>query len=192
MTKKRSSAFRPLLTVTAVVAAVASGLPSPALAGNPCAPKQSNPCAPKAANPCAPKAAKPEIDPKLVMRPAGTKLAQGDPAALIKEGEALFKDTKLSTNGMACETCHADHSAFQDTFAKPYPHAVAMATEKGGVAQVHLDEMVQICMVAPMEAKPLPWDSRALAALTAYTAELQKTFKAQAAPPANPCAPRKP
>jgi len=26
-------------------------------------------------------------------------------------------------------------------------------------------------------AKPLPWDSKQLAALTAYTASLQKTFK---------------
>lgn len=181
MTKKRSSAFRPLLTAAVVAAAVASGLPSPAQAGNPCAPKQSNPCAPKAANPCAPQAARPEIDPKLVMRPAGTKLAQGDVAALTKEGQALFKDTKLSTNGMACETCHADNNGFMPTFAQPYPHTVGMATEKGGVAQVHLDEMVQFCMVVPMEAKPLPWDSRQLAALTAYTAERQKAFQTHGA-----------
>lgn len=185
MTRERSSSLRPLLSIATVVAALASGLPSPAQAGNPCAPKQPNPCAPKAAAP--------EVDPKLVMRPAGTRLAQGDVAVLVKEGETLFKDTKLSTNGMACESCHADNNAFMPTFAQPYPHAVAMATEKGGVAQVHLDEMVQFCMVVPMEAKPLPWDSRQLAALTTYTAEVQKRFVKQqgAAPAGNPCAPRK-
>jgi len=155
-----------------------SGAWSPALAANPCA-------------------ARPEVDPNLVLRPKGTALAKGDHAALVKQGETLFKDEKLSTNGMACQSCHADLGAFAPSFAKPYPHPVAMAQEKGGVKSVNLDEMVQFCMVVPMEAKPLKWDSRELAALTAYTGELQKRFqKASAVNPcapkaANPCAPRK-
>lgn len=151
----------------------------------------ANPCAAKAANPCA---GKPDVDARLVLRPAGTKLAGGDHAQLVKEGEALFKDTTLSTNGMACESCHADLGAFNQSFAKPYPHRVAMTKERGGVDKVALDEMVQFCMVVPMAAKPLPWESRQLAALTAYSAELQKRFVKQAAAPAakpaNPCAPK--
>ena len=39
------------------------------------------------------------------------------------------------------------------------------------------DEMVQGCMVMPMAAKPLPWDSPELAALVAYVEQQQKTFK---------------
>lgn len=134
-----------------------------------------------AANPCASQAATPEVDAKLVLRPKGTSLAKGDPAALVKQGEALFKDETLSTNGQACQSCHAGLGAFAPSFAKPYPHAVHMAVAKGGVTAVHLDEMVQFCMVVPMEAKPLPWDSKELAALTAYTGELQKMFQKAAA-----------
>jgi cytochrome c len=108
-----------------------------------------------------------------ITRPAGYKSLVGD-AAL---GEKLFNDTKLSTNGMSCASCHANHGAFQASFAKPYPHTVAMAKDQLGRKTVYLDEMVQGCMVMPMAAKPLPWNSKELAALTAYTASLQKSFK---------------
>lgn len=175
-------------TFLAAALAVA-GAASPANATNPCAP--ANPCAAKAANPCA---GKPDVDAGLVLRPKGTKLAAANHAQLVKEGEALFKDTKLSTNGMACESCHADLGNFMPTFTKPYPHFVAMTKDRGGVDQVHLDEMVQFCMVVPMQAKPLPWGSRQLAALTAYSAEVQKRFikqgAASAAKPTNPCGPK--
>ncbi|MBE7942750.1 MULTISPECIES: cytochrome c peroxidase [Ramlibacter] len=108
-----------------------------------------------------------------ITRPAGYKPQPGDVAL----GEKLFNDIKLSTNGMSCASCHANHGAFQASFAKPYPHTVAMARDQLGRKTVYLDEMVQGCMVMPMAAKPLPWDSKELAALTAYTATLQKTFK---------------
>lgn len=108
-----------------------------------------------------------------VVRPANYKPLKGNPVA----GEALFRDTKLSTNGMACATCHANHGAFSATFAKPYPHTVAMARDQLGRKRIYLDEMVQACMVMPMAAKPLPWGSKELADLTAYVAELQKSFK---------------
>lgn len=108
-----------------------------------------------------------------ITRPVGYKPIAGD-AAL---GEKLFNDTKLSTNGMRCASCHADHGAFQASFAKPYPHTVAMTKEQLGRKTVHLDEMIQGCMVMPMAAKPLPWDSKELAELTAYLLTVQKTFK---------------
>lgn len=107
------------------------------------------------------------------VRPAGYKPRAGDPTA----GEKLFNDTKLSTNGMSCASCHANHASFSDSFAKPYPHTVAMANDQLGIKTIHLDEMVQACMVMPMAAKPLPWNSKELADLTAYMAEVQKTFK---------------
>lgn len=108
-----------------------------------------------------------------ITRPAGYKPMAGD-AAL---GEKLFNDTKLSTNVMSCASCHADHGAFQASFAKPYPHTVAMAKDQLGRKTVHLDEMIQGCMVMPMAAKPLPWNSKELAGLTAYLLTVQKTFK---------------
>ncbi len=158
---------------------------------NPCKPKMLNPCAPKnACNPCAPKnpcGASGKIDPKMVTRPAGTHLMKGDPKKLEKMGEGLWNDKKLSTNGLACSTCHANYGAFAATFVKPYPHTVKMAKDRSGLKKVHLDEMVQLCMLEPMAAKPLPWGSKKLAALTAYTAKVQKGFMVKAGK--NPCAP---
>jgi cytochrome c peroxidase len=154
---------------------------APSTAKNPCA--AGNPCAAK--NPCA---AQGRIDPKLVTRPAGTRLETGNHAELLALGKQLFSDNKLSTNGMSCATCHTGNAAFAATFAQPYPHSVQMASDRAGLKKIALDEMVQVCMVAPMAAKPLAWDSRGLAALTAYTAEVQKTFKPAVAAAKNPCA----
>ncbi len=160
----------------AFVFASTAGAAEPQVAANPCG---GNPCAP---NPCAGQSG---LDPKLIQRPKGTTLAKGD----AKAGEKLFKDTGLSTNGMACQTCHEDNAGFQATFAKPYPHRVAMAHETAKLKTIDLDEMIQICLVVPMETKPLPWDSKELAALAAYTAKLQKSFAVKANPCAkNPCA----
>lgn len=115
-----------------------------------------------------------QTDPSAAtLRPPGYKPLKGDPEV----GKALFNDTKLSSNGMSCASCHANYGAFSPSFAKPYPHTVVMARDRLGRKRVYLDEMVQACMVMPMAAKPLPWDSKALADLTAYVAELQKTFK---------------
>lgn len=155
-----------------------------------------------AGNPCNPGTPADRIDAGLISRPAGTRLAGGDGAVLAREGELLWNDKSLSRNGMACQTCHAGNAAFNASFAQAYPHKVAMVRQRAGLNKVALDEMVQFCMLAPMAAKPLAWDSRELAALTAYAAQLQKHFKAAAAgtkqphaaknpcAPANPCAPR--
>ena len=154
---------------------------NPCAAKNPCAP--SNPCAPK--NPCA---AANKVNPKLVTRPAGSKLFAGERAELIKRGEELWGNARLSTNGLSCQTCHRGNAGFNPTFAQPYPHMVAMPRDRAGLKTIHADEMVQFCMIVPMATKPLPWESKELAALTAYALELQKTFK----PSANPCAPKNP
>lgn len=191
------------------------GAPVPAAAAcSPCAPKtrrsgQANPCAArstcKPSNPCSAKATCGPKNPcgaknpcaarnpcaaKAALRPAGYRPRKGSQAELVAAGKTLFSDTKLSTNGMSCNTCHQGNAAFQATFAKPYPHAVGMTSDMG-IKQVHADEMVQFCLITPMAAKPLPWNSRELAALTAYVVDLQKGFKPTAAG-ANPCAAKNP
>ncbi len=155
---------------------------------NPCAAK--NPCNPCAAkNPCNPCAARAGVDPRRVTRPAGMQMAVGSTV----DGKKLWNSTKLSTNGLSCATCHDGGKQFSATFAKPYPHYVAMADAQSGLKKVDLDEMVQFCMVVPMAADPLPWNSEALADLTAYTAKVQKAFiKTAATNPCNPCAARNP
>ena len=134
------------------------------------------------------------MDPKEVLRPAGTGLHAGlNHEDLLKLGRALWNDRGLSTNGLACGVCHQNNGNFNDTFAKPYPHRVAMPYRMSGVDKVELDEMVQFCMLQPMAAEALPWDSPELAALTAYGVEVQRAF-AQMAPanPCNPCATENP
>ncbi|MBU0621197.1 MAG: cytochrome C peroxidase [Gammaproteobacteria bacterium] len=175
---------------------------APCRPANPCAPRtgssRMNPCAAKnpcaATNPCA--AAMVKMDIKGVMRPANYRPYRGKQADLIARGKQLFGDTALSSNGLSCNTCHNNNNngAFQDSFAQPYPHRVQMTHERANVKAVHLDEMVQFCMVVPMAAKPLPWSGKDLAALTAYTASLQKGFMAGVNPCAakNPCAARNP
>lgn len=150
-----------------------------------------------AENPCA---AKNKTDQQQMSRPPGTKLASGKLDELRREGEQLWNSKSLSSNGLACVSCHQNHAAFNASFAKPYPHLVTMVKERTKMKKIALDEMIQFCMVNPMAAKPLAWDSRELAALTAYTREVQKRFKPELSrtvpitnpcAPANPCAPRK-
>jgi hypothetical protein len=41
----------------------------------------------------------------------------------------------------------------QPTFAEPYPHRVTMVEQMSGVPQVSAAEMVQFCMLQPMQAE---------------------------------------
>lgn len=188
--------MNPTAKPLALAIALAGGLALPMAAAhaanprNPCAPKSRTPVAAK--NPCA--AGKPNdaIDPKLVTRPKNYRPYAGTAGELKKEGQRLWSDSSLSTNGMSCNTCHQSNGAFQDTFAQPYPHAVQMAKDRVGMKTTHLDEMVQICMVAPMAARPLAWSSRELAALGAYATEIQKNFTPAKGKTHNPCAEKNP
>ncbi len=159
---------------------------------NPCAAKACNPCNPCAAkgcNPCNPCAAK--VSAKDFVRPAGVGAPAASTAALVSQGKALWNDTSLGTSGLSCQSCHANGAALNATFAEPYPHKVAMPSQMAGVGPIHLDEMVQFCMLVPMKAPALKWGSRELAALTAYSAELQRGFNPckVAKNPCNPCNP---
>lgn len=159
---------------------------------NPCAMKKHNPCGKKMnmENPCAGKVA--HIDPKLITRPANKKIFTGlSRAKLVEHGRKLFKDTSLSPNGTTCNDCHSTNHLFNATFIKPYPHSVSMAKERAGVdSKLNADEFVQFCMLAPMAAQPLPWESKTLAALAAYVTDIkQPAFVKWAAK--NPCALKK-
>jgi hypothetical protein len=152
-------------------------------AANPCA---ANPCA---ANPCAATQELP-ID----------RITQGDrdvndhgmsEADLVARGKELWADASLSGAGAtSCGTCHSGegYGMMNAGFAAPYPHPVAMAKDRAGFEQVTAAEMVQLCMVIPMGAEPLDWDSEELAALSAYVLELQKGFDPASAGGMNPCA----
>jgi len=169
---------------------------------NPCAARKAcNPCNPcgakKACNPCNPCSAA-KVSAKDFIRPKGTRPASGNRVKLAAEGERLWTDIRLSTNGLSCNSCHANNAALNPTFAQPYPHRVAMPSQMAGAGKVSAEEMAQFCLLVPMQSKTLPWESRELAALAAYTVALQKTFKPNPCAaknpcnPCNPCAARKP
>jgi len=118
-----------------------------------------------------------KVDPQLVIRPEGTTPFQADRAELVTEGEALWKDPNLGKAGVACQSCHVNGAQFKDSFKQPYPHRVGMARSKSGLESIDAEQMVQFCMVVPMKSEPLAWDSRELAALTAYVEDVeQKNF----------------
>ena len=149
-------------------------------ADNPCA---ANPCA---ANPCG---GGPSVDPALITQGDQSLNAAGNSQAqLVAMGERLWGDASLSSAGTtACSTCHVgNYAMMMPTFANPYPHPVAMAKDKAGLDQVTTAEMVQLCMVVPMNSEPLEWNSVELAALSAYVESIQPGFDPSAA--ANPCA----
>ncbi|WP_227369975.1 cytochrome-c peroxidase [Halomonas sp. M20] len=158
---------------------------NPCAVANPCATKNpcagANPCA--SANPCAganPCAAGSQKDSSAVTRPAdyspGYKEDGENTQELLTRGETLFNDTELSSNGLACASCHSGDQGYQATFEQAYPHQVVMGMNLYGMNEVHADEMVQICMANPMAASPLDWESMDLAALAAYVVNVQRNY----------------
>jgi len=169
---------------------------NPCAMGNPCNPCGGmNPCNPCGGmNPCNPCGGGAMVDPDEFVKPAGMSMGGGDRAALVAQGEELWNDTSLSTNGASCNTCHVAGAQFQKSFSKPYPHKVAMVNQMSGVKEVDAAEMVQFCMLQPMQAEPLPWGSQELAALTAYTENMQQQYlgnpcSLQGSAGGNPCNP---
>jgi cytochrome c len=136
-----------------------------------------NPCSPKnVSNPCA-------VKPPL--RKKGFK----NQAKAIKAGKILWGDTKLGTSGLSCNSCHANGMQLNLDKVGPFPHYVAMPKDV-----VTLDQMINYCMVNPMKAEPLPWDSRELTAMAAYYQDIVKRYKEGALNPCavNPCAAKNP
>ena len=172
----------------------------------PCAPRtQTNPGAVKnptaKKSPCAPNfgsvspCAGMKVNPARITRPVNYRPYQGNQADLLKYGEKLYNDTHLSPNGRSCQSCHQDGNLFRPTFIQPYPHFVAMARNRADLSLIELDEMVQLCMITSMEAEPLMWNSRALAALKIYTTEIQQALQKLHSNPCrsrNPCAIKNP
>lgn len=111
------------------------------------------------------------------LRPANYPAKYPSDPASIARGEKLFKSDKLSTNGRACNSCHADASTFGPNFSKPYPHPAMNAQARFGVAKLHLDEVIQVCLQGPLRATPLEWGSQEQADLVAYLTNVQKTGK---------------
>jgi cytochrome c len=152
---------------------------------NPCGMKKmSNPCGMK--NPCAGSSLKASD----ITRPNKSKtyrVTSRKHDKIAKEGKALWNDPSLSSNGLSCQSCHMQGANFNKSYSNSYPHRVEMVSSQAGISSgITAEQMVQFCMVVPMAAKPLDWDSRELAALTMYVEESSQPAFAMLSR-SNPC-----
>jgi len=97
-------------------------------------------------------------------KPVGAVQAEQERQELLKaveKGDALWHDGSLGTNGLACGNCHPDGSASN-------PHTwPKYQTNLGRVGT--LREMINWCIMVPLEGKALPLDSDKMVAMEAYS-----------------------
>jgi thiosulfate dehydrogenase len=102
----------------------------------------------------------PEVEAK---RPFTSQEAHEHEQALLRmvmKGDALWHDGGLGTNGLACGNCHPDGSAGNPhTFPK-------FQTNLGKVGTFR--EMINWCIIVPLEGQALPTESEEMIALEAY------------------------
>ena len=75
----------------------------------------------------------------------------------------MWEDEALGNSGLACISCHADHALLNLEKRQNYPHYVELV---GDV--VTLDQMINYCMINPMEAEQLEPNSKEMTAIAAY------------------------
>lgn len=166
--------------------ALSIAAPLTASAANPCNPcsvkhnpcsmqKQANPCNPcsmkKPANPCNPgsmnKAGSKAREDGRMVDANGRAMLRGHAfdnfQQAVDVGRKMWNDDTLGTSGVACLACHADHARLNLDKNQNFPHYVKMV---GDV--VTLDQMINYCMLNPMQGKPFAADSRELTAMAAY------------------------
>jgi cytochrome c len=106
-----------------------------------------------------------------------------DPAAEMKasiaRGKTLFSDPALGTNGRKCDDCHMMGGAMDgkmgemtiaafDAVNTKYPMYWMMAKKV-----MTLDQVINWCILTPLEGEPLAWDDQRLADLAAYCASVK-------------------
>jgi len=101
----------------------------------------------------------------MMAMPAGgatpiREMAIKDAVYLVRKGEKLWGDTSLGTSGLSCSSCHPDGAGLK---GGPWPKFIKMADDTYTV-----DQMINFCMINPMKAKPLEWNSKKMTALAAY------------------------
>ncbi len=78
---------------------------------------------------------------------------------VVKEGERLFH-SPLGKNKVSCDMCHPNAT---NTHPETYPK---FQKQLGKVAT--LREMINWCLINPLEGEPLPYDDPRMIALEAY------------------------
>ncbi len=121
--------------------------------------------------------------PSIAPAAPGVRSIRKEPAknyrSLLKEGEALWTDASLGRSGSTCSGCHAVKGLMKGTFPRYVPMTRDILT---------LDQMINFCVMNPMQGEPLAWNSRKLTALAAYiTAGSEKATEEK-----NPCSMKNP
>ncbi len=142
---------------------------------NPCNPCGGikNPCGVK--NPCS---TAPDIKP---IRSKHTK----DYPKLLAMGKKLWNNDSLGKSGLSCMSCHDDHQDLHPEKGLLWPRYVNMPQDI-----LTLDQMINFCMINPMEGKQLNPNSMKMTAMAAYYTHYMKSAKNMGKePPMNPCNP---
>jgi len=150
----------------ALLAVLAMGLPMQAEAANPCNPcsmkKPANPC-----NPCSMNQGAAERSDGRAVDANGRVMIREHAFDNFRQaadaGAKMWKDESLGTAGVACLSCHADNAMLNFDRNQNFPHYVAMV---GDV--VTLDQMINFCMLNPMQGEPFEANSKELTAMAAY------------------------
>jgi thiosulfate dehydrogenase len=80
--------------------------------------------------------------------------------SVVKQGRELWVSAKLGTNGVACAQCHPNAA---DTHPETYPK---FQQQLGKV--IALRDMINWCLMNPLEGAPLELDDPDLIAIEAY------------------------
>lgn len=104
--------------------------------------------------------------------PRSATQAEDEWNALMKSvgnGDALWHNSKLGSNGLACGNCHPDGSATN-------PHTwPKFQTNLGKVGT--LRDMINWCIAVPMQGKPLAFDSAEMVSMEAYATYMHQGVK---------------
>ena len=87
---------------------------------------------------------------------------QNEYMTVVQQGRDLWVDGNLGTNGVACAQCHPNGA---NTHPETYPK---FQQQLGKV--VALREMINWCLMNPLEGAPLDLDSAEMVAMEAYLA----------------------
>lgn len=90
---------------------------------------------------------------------------------IVKDGEKNFNDEALGTNGLACGQCHFDA---ENTRPDTYPK---FKSQLGKV--VTIGQMINWCIVNPLEGKALALDSHKMVSLISYITEQKREKMSQ-------------
>ena len=85
---------------------------------------------------------------------------QGEFMSVVTEGRALWGSGDLGTNGVACGQCHPNAA---NTHPETYPK---FQQQLGGV--VAFRDMINWCLMNPLEGEKLELDDKRMIALEAY------------------------